>query len=52
MHKIRSITRKLLLEHHRDHVKRTGGKIDCPLCVEAEASLQHVNCVLAGDYFV
>lgn len=52
MHKIRRSARELLLEHARDHVKRTGGRLDCPLCVKATEAVRHVDEVLAGDYFV
>lgn len=50
MHKIRSATRELLLEHARDHVKRCG-QLDCPTCIEAVAALRHVEEVVTGDYF-
>jgi hypothetical protein len=51
MHEIRESARDLLIEHLRDHVKRTGGLLECRLCVEAHERIHHVSEVLAGDYF-
>jgi hypothetical protein len=45
-------TRALLIEHARDHVKRTGGLLECPLCIAAHEKIHRVSEVLAGDYFV